>query len=73
MKMARVLEHLSSGDRLRELELSSLEKRQLRENLPAVFQYLKQTSKKDADGLFGRACCDRTKADVFKLSDLDLL
>lgn len=59
------LEHLSFQERLRELGLSSLEKRRLQGNLGAALHYLQY--KKDRDRLFSRLCCDRKKG--FKIKE----
>ncbi|KAK4831274.1 hypothetical protein QYF61_016744 [Mycteria americana] len=69
MKIIRGLEHLSYGDKLRELGLFSLEKRRLWGDLIAAFQYLKGAYRKDGDRLFIKACCDRTKSNGFKLRE----
>ena len=45
-KLIREMEHLSYEDRLRELELISLEKRRLWEYLAVAFQYLKGLMRK---------------------------
>ena len=65
--MIKGLEHLSCEDRLRELGLSSLEKRRLRGDLTATFQYLKGAYKKDGERLFTRSCGDRARGNGFKL------
>ncbi|GAB0190324.1 hypothetical protein GRJ2_001497700 [Grus japonensis] len=68
-KLVRGMEHLSYEDRLRELGLFNLEKRRLWGDLIAAFQYLKRAYKKAGEGLFTRACSDRTRSNVFKLKE----
>jgi len=67
--MIRGLEHLSYEDRLGQLGLFSLEKRRLRGDLKAAFQYSKGAYEKDGDRLFSRACWDRTSGNDFKLKE----
>jgi len=69
MKMIRGLEYLSYEDRLRELGLFSLEKRRLRDDLRAAFQYRMGTYRKDGEGLFTRVCSDRTRGNGCKLKE----
>ncbi|KFQ48770.1 hypothetical protein N334_03242, partial [Pelecanus crispus] len=69
MKMIRGLEHFSYEDRLRELGSFILEKRRLWADLIAAFQYLKGSYKKAGEGLFTRACSDRTRGNGFKLKE----
>jgi len=68
-KMIRGLEYLSYEDRLRDLGLFSLEKRRLRGDLKAAFQYLKGAYRKDGEGLFTRVCSDRTRGNSSKLKE----
>jgi len=67
--MIRGLEYLCYKDRLRELGLFSLEKRRLRGDVIAAFQYLKGAYRKDGEGLFIRVCSHRTRGNGFKLKE----
>jgi len=68
-RVTKGLEYFSYEDSLRKLGLFSLEKRRLRGELIAAFQYLKGAYRKDGENFFSTACCNRTRGNVFKLRE----
>ena len=67
--MLRGLQHLPYEDRLRELGLFSLEKRRLRGDLIAAFQYLKGAYRQEGRQLFERGDNSRTRGNGLKLKE----
>ena len=59
--MIKALEYLSHEERLRELGLFSLEKKQLQGDLIVAFPFLKGAYKQDGEWLFMRVDSDRTR------------
>ncbi|PKU47378.1 hypothetical protein llap_2345 [Limosa lapponica baueri] len=68
MKMIRRLEPLPYEERLRKLELLSLEKRRFWRDLISAFQYLK-AYRKDEEDFFTKECSDRAMGNDFKLKE----